>query len=218
MKQILFIHRSVGENLVVDGNIYSLIDKKTFNFSDLNQNNGRLRNNFGIKKTNLTNCLENTTPKDLAVLFSQKTSQLKDYALTHDIIVIKSCYPNSNIKSEMELAQVKQNYRHIFQFFTNVSAKLVILTSPPLRFNKTNIENAKRARELSEWLIKNQSDSVYVFNLFDLLAETEQKRANTLKRSYQRFWFFDSHPNKIANQQIAPKFIRFLSDLDKTNK
>ena len=76
----------------------------------------------------------------------------------------------------------------------------------------TKPEWANRARQLSKWLTSNDfGKDVKVFDLFDLLSASEgTKDANSLKREYRRFLFFDAHPNRKANLTIAPKFVEFI--------
>ena len=76
---------------------------------------------------------------------------------------------------------------------------------------KTNLQNASRARDLSNWLKNNNfGNNISTFNLFDQLAELDGKNANMLKRQYRRLLPFDSHPSKNANQEITPMFIDFV--------
>ena len=138
MKFILFIHRSVGQNLIHDGKLHELIHNTgNFTLSDYNQNTDILTNSDGQqKKMGFLFPGGNTRPKDLAAIFSNKAATqykpIQDMALQYDIVAIKSCYPNSNITSETELESIKQHYQAIADFFTNHNKNLILLTSPPL--------------------------------------------------------------------------------------
>ena len=155
MKKILFIHRSVGENAIVQGSLYSKLSQTSIDleFSDFNQNTSVYRDMLDSKNTDFKMPGENTRPKDYSSLFSGKHSKLLDFVLDFDIIIIKSCYPNSNIKNKSELEQIKSRYSDISKFFIGkTDKKLIILSSPPLQPLMTSRSNANKARELAVWL------------------------------------------------------------------
>lgn len=218
MTSVLFLHRSVGENLIRDGELYRLMRTMgaPFSFSDFNQNTGVLRNSQGTSKPLWKFPGNDTKPADFAELFSFEKQQGSDPTLTeimkYDIILIKSCYPNSNIKSAEQLETMQENYQSIVSFFNvQPTKKLVILTSPPLIPLRTNLENAARARTLATWLSDNKlANNVFVFNLFDELASTQ---SNTLKTEYRRKLPWDAHPNALASRTVAPKLLSFLKDV-----
>lgn len=217
MKKILFLHRSVGENLIKDGKMYELIATHSdVMFSDFNQNTSVLRDADGSRKADMVMPGGNTTPRDFAALFRDDYhSPLKDLVMEFDVIVIKSCYPNSNIKSSDELHEIQNYYRSITQYFAQHTDKqLIILTSPPLIPLLTNRANATRARELAYWLSHTKlGENVSTFNLFDELANDSGTQANMLRHEYRRMLPFDSHPNKLASQTIAPKLIQFIVEV-----
>jgi hypothetical protein len=218
--RIIFIHRSVGENLLNDSHFYELLERKKvlFSFADCNQNTGCLRSGSNIQKVNLE--MPGTDPVNYAELFSEKRrvdyGNGIDVILSYDVIIIKSCYPNSNIKSDADLEAVKGYYSSISKFFNTLPDKrLVIMTSPPLVPYKTNLDVARRARQLADWLSNtNLGSNVRVFNLFNILAESEKSsQENMLRKKFRRVFPFDSHPNKLAAKEIAPKLIVCLQGL-----
>jgi hypothetical protein len=218
MASILFIHRSVGENLIRDGGLYRLVREagSPFTLADFNQNTGVLRSSQETRKTFWKFPGNDTKPADFAELFSFEKQQASDPTLTeimnYDIIVIKSCYPNSNIKSREQLESIQGNYQSIVSFFNaQPTKKLVILTSPPLVPIKTDLGNAVRARTLATWLSGNKlASNVFGFNLFDELANNS---TNTLKTEYRRKLPWNAHPNALASRTIAPKLAAFLKDI-----
>jgi hypothetical protein len=221
MKNVLFIHRSVGHNLIHDGRVYALIEVagQPFELTDYNHNTGILTSPSGIKRLNLQFPGGDTKPQNYAAVFTHKGSsehrELLELTGAYDTVVLKSCYPTC-ITSDAELESLKQHYAVITDFFTNtMPQQLVLVTPPPLRPRKTSKENARRARALANWLTSNQfASNVHVFDLFNLLAHTENhSRANTLRKHYQRPYFWDSHPNIEASQEIAPKFVKFLATI-----
>ena len=53
MKKLLFIHRSVGENLIVEGDLYNRITAKKLTLEDFNQNTQVLRSLNSNTKMNI---------------------------------------------------------------------------------------------------------------------------------------------------------------------
>lgn len=214
MKSLLFIHRSVGRNLIKDGELRKLFAAHSINFSDYDQNIDTLTNNEGEKQPcNFQFPLDDTKPLSYAQIFTNTPDKsaeiIRDFALTHDVVVIKSCYPNNNIKSEKELETLKENYRLIATFFNQYPNKeFFILTSPPLAPMMTTKKSANYARSLADWLATTElGRNVHVFNFYSLLAD---EKTHCLKRQCRRLLPFDSHPNKKASAEIAPKFVEFL--------
>lgn len=221
MKSVLFIHRSVGRNLITDGNVYQLAGQASpnFSFSDYDQNIDSLHSGTGMPRImNFRFPGNDTKPADYATLFSDAVDTayrpILDFALGYDIIIIKSCYPNSDINSDEQLEAIKGNYLSITRFFaTHPDKQLIILTSPPLRRLRTNPAAAKRARQLATWLVtQNFGANTGVFNFYDLLANPEAaKHPNVLYADYCRWLPFDSHPNAKASQIIAPLLVDFIA-------
>lgn len=221
MKSVLFIHRSVGRNLINDGGMYHLASTISPNFAlnDYDQNVDLLHDNVSMpRKMGFTFPGRDTRPADYAAIFSESPDPayqpILDFALGYDVVVIKSCYTSSNITSDDELNAMEQAYQSIAKFFsTRPDKRLVILTSPPLRHFKTSKAAAARARLLATWLATQSfGPNIFVFNFFDLLANPEgSTNPHTLYAKYCRLWPFDSHPNAAASQAIAPLLVEFIA-------
>lgn len=210
----------MGRNLIRDGKLRQLLGEMgEFSLSDYDQNVDVLTGPDGVeRKTGFGFPGNNTRPQDLLIIFSHNTADqyraIRDFALGFDVVVIKSCYPNSNITSDEELEQVKRYYQSICEYFVEQNKRLVILTSPPLVSLMTKRVNADMARRLAGWLTTtNFGDAVSVFDFFDWLATpTNQRRANTLRKDYRRWLPIDSHPNRRASEEIAPRLVAFLQE------
>ena len=159
----------------------------------------------------------NTDPQGLAVLFAQPVHSPPDNALSrllqHEVVILKSCYPNSAIKSDESLAQLKALYLGIRDVVDQQGNTLfILLTTPPLHPKATTPDEAARARALATWLrsdefLKGHPDLV-VLDFFDLLADPT---THTLRSEYQRDpQTSNSHPNVLANQTIGPLFVDFV--------
>lgn len=210
MKKILFIHRSVGQHLLKYGNLRSLIQAKGLSFDDYNNNDGVLTLDDGTKVTDaITMPDNNTNPDNLADFFAEWPSLLDEY----DIVVIKSCYPNSHIKNATQLSKIKDNYQSIINAFNQHDKKLVILTTPPLRPLFTNPTEAHFANELADWLVAEAHGNIHTYNLHARYAASSGKHAGMLRPEYRRLLPWDNHPNRKAHQLAAPEIANLLINI-----
>jgi hypothetical protein len=203
-KKVLFIHRSVGHYLVEQGRLRERLSSKDIALDDYDNNSGILTQSDGSTAGEaITMPGNNTNPDNLAEFFGGWPNILDDY----DIIMIKSCYPNSHIKDAAQLATIKNSYNSIIKSFSEHNKPLFILTSPPLRPLFTNATEARLSGELADWLVSLANGKVRVFDFHHLLAEATGRNAGMLKRQYRRLLPFDNHPNQKAHQTIAPQLV-----------
>lgn len=217
--KLLFIHRSVGHNLIHDGKVYELVEEagNPFSLSDYDQNTDTLTTGGKTTAAGWRFPGNDTTPADYAALFSQDKLKGNDTTLQtilgYDIIAIKSCFPNTRIRSNQALEAAEDACRHIAAFFRQLpDKKLIVLTSPPLIPLLTLPPFAGRARTLANWLSRaDLGANIFVFDFFNELAVPEGNRqANTLRREYRRRFPLDSHPNALAGRAITPKLVAFF--------
>ena len=207
MKKVLFIHRSVGHNLIEQGGLRKLLSGKNIALDDYDNNSGILtRSDMSTLNNAITIPGNNTNPDNLKQLFGEWPEMLNSY----DLIMIKSCYPNSHIRNESQLSQVIGHYSSILKSFNYHKKRLLILTTPPLRPLLTNRKEAHLSGELADWLVSESSTDVQIFDLHYLLAETDGRHVDMLKRNFRRLIPFDNHPNRKANRIIAPKLAESL--------
>lgn len=228
-QNILFIHHSTGGYLLQQGKVRELLLQKNKHLQlwDHGYNLDKDISRFPFLaqltfKTGLSNPLGKMTGHDfnLNIYNNSPISYLKIFKrqcadktlisiLKFDIIIFKNCYPTTKITSDKQLIKYQDYYKKIFANIIKHPKKLfIVFTPPPLRSEMSKPEYASRARELSKWMVDHQSKNIKVFDFFDLLSDD----TNTLKRQYCRLLPFDSHPNKLANQTIAPIFVDFIID------
>ena len=152
--------------------------------------------------------VSNNSPKEYSEIFSRSPENhtLKNI-LTFDVVVFKNCFPTTKIETKEKLEKYKNYYKNIIENISKYPNKFIVFTPPSLRREMTTPEWASNARELSEWLIRQETKNVKIFNFFDLLAD---KNTNTLRRDYCNLLFFDSHPNIKANRDLGKEFVKFL--------
>ena len=223
---VMFLHHSTGRNLIVQGNVRALFAQKGYQFWDHDYNTIGLTRSDGTRTQTSYDIPElargvkgggNTDPEGLAVLFAQPVHDPPDNAfsrlLQHEVIIVKSCFPNSAIKSDESLEQRKVLYRGMRDVIALHPNRLfILLTSPPLHPKATDMGQAARARALAQWLGSDEflrgHPNLFVFDFFDLLADPA---THMLRAEYQTSPnSTDSHPNLAANQTIGPLFVDFV--------
>ncbi|MDY6876710.1 MAG: hypothetical protein SWK90_10990 [Chloroflexota bacterium] len=219
---VIFLHHSTGHALITEGNVRPLLTELGYQFWDHGYNHAGLVRPDGTPaqaQYRIPGSLGrgNTDVDGLAGLFSQPVTDPPSNAfsrlLQHEVIAVKSCFPNSAIKSEAMQEQFQTWYLEIRDVVDQHPDHVFLLvTSPPLHPLVTNPDEAARARAIANWL---QSDTylkghpnLFVFDFFDLLADPG---TNVLDAKYQ----LDpnepnSHPNQLANETIGPLFVQFI--------
>lgn len=233
-KRILFIHHSTGGNLIKEGALRHEISKldHTIEFWDHNYNlfpvftyllahkthlKGLSDNNGKVTGLDYRISLSNNSPKEYAEIFSRDpTDPTLKAILDYDVIAFKNCYPTTRIVTEAQLQEDINYYKNIRDSIKKYPNKqFIILTPPPAREGTTNSANASRAKKLVNYLNSPEFldgiTNLHIFDFFNLLANEN----SVLKKEYLRPLFFDSHPNKAANEFISPIFARYLVEISK---
>jgi hypothetical protein len=218
---VIFLHHSVGNNLIEQGDLRGRLAAAGMQLSDHGYNYEGLRRPDGSYAGYSYNVPDdNTDPSGLANIFEQKVYDLPLNTLSdllqYEVVVLKSCYPNSDIRSDAQLAQMQADYLRIRAVMDRHPDKLfIVVTQPPLNPAATDLDTARRARALAEWL---KSDNfvaghanLAVYDLFDQLAEGDASAsdANMLRNVYRDG--ADAHPNRAANERIAPLLADFVA-------
>lgn len=217
---IIFVHRSVGKGMLDQGKLRETLTANGFQVWDQGYRVEGLRDPSG-NNTGLTYFIpgDNTDPDGLYELFSHTISSIPINGLSelflHDVIIIKSCFTASDIGDDAKLQADKQYYLKISQVMGQHPEKLfILLTQPPRNPAETDLASARRARELAGWLVSDEfiqgHANIKVFDLFDLLAESDQANtdANTLKSIYRNGT--DSHPNDAGSLAAGQQFAEFV--------
>jgi hypothetical protein len=225
---IIFLHQSTGYNLIEQGDVRQLFAKEGYALWDHSYNSQGLRDPTGnYRGYSYRIPGDNTNPDGLARIFKQHAYKLPMNAfsglLQHDVIIFKSCFSVNNIASDTQLEQYKTWYLEIRDTMDKHPDKIfIIMTPPPLNPVETDKETAARARLFANWLKSDEyldfHPNIFTFDFFDLLAEgTDSVYANQIRNDYRDGK--DSHPNRIANQMIAPIFVDFvIASIEEYNK
>lgn len=211
---VVFLHHSVGENLITQTNLRQQLNDAGLDFWDHDYNYYGL-NDLNGNPTGYNYWIpdDNTDPDGLAKLFSQKVYGLPLNGISglmqHEVIVFKSCFTGNLLYDDAQVETVKGYYETVHAFIRQHPEKLfILLTTPPLNSAEADPAMAARDRRMAEWLLsddfKRGLPNLYVFDLYGLLAENDPASPDygTLRADYREG--SDNHPNQRANQDVAP--------------
>ena len=205
LDDVVFLHHSVGRNLIEKGNLRQLLTNRGYQLYDqgYNEEDGLhvpdgSRADYTYDVPN-----DNTDPDGLAAIFSQPVeatslglngapSNTLSGLLRHNVIIFKSCYPVTQIESDADLERYKTYYLQIRATIDRYPDKVFIaLTPPPQDPGNTNREAAARARTFANWMKSSQfvegHPNLFVVDFFDSLAENDPNRSdyNTLRVGFR---------------------------------
>lgn len=214
MQSILFIHRSVGANMLRDTQARS--QGLAYNLYDFNANTNLLVNPDGMNEESSLFILNgDTNPRGLNLFFEKALTDrdTKSELEKFDVIVFKSCYTASRIQSDDMLASYKKDYQAGIDSYiqANPSKRFVVVSPPPRRNILTRKSDAERAANFSDWL-RNfvlERENCSFLDFFRILSDS----TNTLARSYRRTNPFDQHPNRRGSQEMMMGFNEELERL-----
>ncbi len=169
--KLIFIHHSTGENWLTDGygNLGITLEQNNYFVSDTNYGWGP--NSIG-DRTDIPDWTEWFRSADtdtyMTALFNESgqhssyTRTLADPGGENEIIMFKSCFPNSALEGNpndppdpngwLTVGHAKYVYNEILQYFATRPDKLfIVITAPPLQ-DGTYAENA---RAFNQWLMNN---------------------------------------------------------------
>jgi len=159
-----------------------------------------------------------------------ENNDIRSFLQNNRIVVIKSCFPSSNISAvgspadtldpdRKTIFNYKWHWKSIIRIMESYRENFfVIWTNAPLVANDTNDEEAYRSHQFCRWAkdtLATGNDpsfgsfppNVYVFDFFHKLVDSSYK----LPLQYAAdAW--DSHPNAAATELVAPQFVNEIFD------
>jgi hypothetical protein len=240
--KLIFIHHSTGENWLTDGygNLGRTLDQNNYFVSDTNYGWGPEA--IG-DRTDIPNWTEwfagPNTPTYMNALFNETeqhasyTRTLSDPGGENQIIMFKSCFPNSALEGspndppgtyeELSVSGAKYVYNTILQYFATRPDKLfIVITAPPLS-DGTYADNARAFNNwlLNDWLRENNYTltNVAVFDFYNILTDNSahhRVRGGQVEhilgnRNTLNYPSGDDHPSERGSQKATEEFIPMLN-------
>lgn len=216
--RVLFVHHSVGRGILAHGRVrHWLLNLGDPAAPELFDHDYNRRGLTGPDGTKLGRALpipdDNTDPPGLQKLFetAQREASLRSELKRYDLVVVKSCFPNSRIESDGALETMKDTYRAMIAAAADLEVPLAMATTPPVRIGRIEQHSATRAAMVAGWLTA-RDDLVAVFDLFGMLADAdpESPTYGMLRKAYTNPFLIDSHPTRAASRAIGRPFAEFL--------
>ena len=241
-KKLIFIHHSTGENWLMDdnGGLGEALMGASYFVSDTNYGWGPDSIGDLTDIGHWSNWFRGEDSQPYLEALYEESGQNSEYSrLTtvpageNEIIMFKSCFPNSNLGGDSDdpipsidnnplvgqdsgsqyhtIANAKGIYVDLLNYFETEPDKLfVVVTAPPLGRNNTTSTNAANARALnnwikSDWLDNYPYENVVVFDLYDILTNNGASNYSLYSTG-----FSDDHPYQEGNQLATYEFIPFL--------
>ncbi|MGA9347953.1 MAG: choice-of-anchor Q domain-containing protein [Anaerolineae bacterium] len=204
--KLIFIHHSTGENWLADDNGELGIALRDNNYFVSDTNYGWGPNSIGDHTDigHWWNWFRGTGSATYLTALYTESDQHSTYSRLasdpggeNEIIMFKSCFPNSQLggnptdppttgtnplrgqdawSEHMTVGNAKGIYNDILEYFRTRQDKLfVVITAPPLVANATDATHAANARALNNWLVNDWLDSypynnVAVFDFYNVLT------------------------------------------------
>ena len=240
--KLIFIHHSCGENWLTDGygNLGRTLAENNYFVSDTNYGWGR--RNIG-DNTDIVDWPSwfgsDRNERVLSDLYGE-TNQLSDYTLSfadpggeNEIIMFKSCFPNSDLYGspndppqasyDMTVGGAKHIYMEMLDYFSTRPDKMfVAITAPPL-LDPTNAQNARAFNQwlVTEWLSGYSGNNVYVFDFHTILTHPDNHHrvvngsVEYINNNGSGTLHYDSsgdeHPNGVGSQKATDEFVPLLN-------
>ncbi|MCP4024373.1 MAG: hypothetical protein GY729_21200 [Desulfobacteraceae bacterium] len=242
--KLVFIHHSVGENWLSDGNggLGRALGNNNYFVSDTNYGWGP----DGIgDRTDIPNWPEwftgSSSQRFLQALYrmnnqnSDYTRKSKNPGGENQIIMFKSCFPNSNLegnpndlprrhKDWLSVGNAKAVYNELLTYFKKRPDKLFIaITAPPV--HERRLSANARAFNLwlvNDWLKNYGGTNVAVFDFYNILTAKNNhhrisngKVAHQINETRNTLHYYpgggDDHPTASGNKKATKEFIPLLN-------
>lgn len=241
--RLIFIHHSTGENWLRDdyGTWGKELNRNNYFVSDTNYDWGP----EGIgSSTDIINWREwfrsENTPRYMEALYKE-TKHNSDYTRTqnnpggmNEIIMFKSCFPNSAIEGnpddaaaegdQLTVSNAKYIYNDLLEYFSQNPNKLfIVITAPPL-IDGTYARNARAFNEwlVNDWLKENNYElkNVAVFDFYNVLtsANAHHRYSNGKiehiidnGKNTLHYPSGDDHPSEEGSRKATQEFVPLLN-------
>lgn len=211
---VLFVHHSIGRQLLDAGGLRHRVPHLALWDHDYNEiglsdpEGVRLGTSFPVPG-------DNTDPSGLVALLEALHAGRLRHVPPHEILVLKSCFPNSDV-SEADEPSLRQVYDALRERALDLPQRTMLVSSPPLVIESTSPAAARRAERLADWLGQTWSAPRLAFvDLFATLSHRRGPLRGTLKTTYRTGRPRDSHLNSAgarAGAAVIAAALRTFAD------
>jgi hypothetical protein len=209
---MVWLHHSTGDALL-KGGLLGALEADNVSFHDINYDEAVVEGYVVGDHTDVPEWPKTfNTPKYFDVV---RGWELPAGQKHHDVVMFKSCFPNSNITSDAMLDEYKQHFNALIPTFqANPDILFLGMSTPPLVKAKTTPDAGRRAREWAHWLTSSYArdvKNIRIFDLFDALAISPDKQdGNTLVPQFAK-GNKDSHPVAEGARAVTRLFIPWFN-------
>ena len=233
--KICFIHHSVGSHWIQSGLGVELNNNNYFVSETDYGWDAEADDNLG-NRTNTNNWPQWFNDTKMPYVYANShhehhSNAISDPGGENEIIMFKSCYPNSEVDSSIE--DEKTIYNGLLTYFAAHTNKMFILIIPP---PEIEISSDELTRELSSWLVDRNTgwlstyehNNVYAFNYYNVLTDPNNHHwvnnnreenivsINPIDPDNPNELYYpmspgNDHPNNEGHQKATSEFINLLN-------
>lgn len=228
--KITFIHHSSGGNWLSNGNgnLGTALNRNNYYVTETDYGwSAENGDNLG-DRTDTVNWPEWFNDRKMPNVYrnnyhSAYTNTIANPGGENEIIMFKSCFPNSEVGSSID--DEKAIYNSLKTYFAAHPNKLFVLITPP---GETQVSSYKLTKDLCNWLVDKNGwlkgytgKNVLVYDFYGVLSETNSHHRyynGVIQHVYASdydgvspYHDGDDHPNAIGNQKATNEFITLLN-------
>lgn len=192
-KRAVFVHHSVGRQLIDSSGMRELLAQESIDLVDVDYNRIGARDAGGKVAGVPTVPNDDTDITAIATLLEGESEFVK-WLGGFDVVAMKSCYPNSNLSTDLAEQAQRSELRRIGVAAARRFKAFVWVTPPPLPPLRTSRAAAQRALEVARSSTSLLGSGVLVVDLHSRLSDDR----GLLARDYRRKNPLDAHPNRVG--------------------
>jgi hypothetical protein len=195
----LFVHHSIGRQIIELGGLRATLGLIGVDLWDHDYNDIGLTDPAGRRAGRaLPVPDDDTDPAGLVALVEGLAAGAWDVP-DHDVLAIKSCFPNNALATDEAMAGQRDQYERLATVASDLGRPVVLLSSPPLAVESTNRAAAARATKQALWLAGRWHGPGLAYGpLFEELAYTAGPLRGRLHASHRVARARDSHLSRAG--------------------
>jgi methionine-rich copper-binding protein CopC len=228
--KITFIHHSCGGNWLStgNGNLGTVLNQNNYYVTETNYGWNAEAGDLLGDRTDTVNWPEWFNDQKMPYVYqnnyhSAYTNTISNPGGENEIIMFKSCFPNSEVGTSID--DEKTIYNSLKAYFAAHSNKLFVLITPP---GESQVSSYRLTKELCNWLVDKNGwlngytgKNVLVYDFYGVLSETNSHHRyynGLIQHVYAEdydglspYHNGDDHPNALGNQKATNEFITLLN-------